>query len=185
LAQEYFTTTSTNFINGLPFDIKTFQVTDPAARALGATDLKPEKSTNFSGGFTFDPTPDFSASIDYYNIRIRDRVVLSSNFTGTSVTNYLTGLGFPGIGGGRYFTNGVDTRTEGVDVTARYKWKFTNGDNLTLTAGVNFNETRVTYVKPTPANVLVLSGGTPIFDRQSVYRFEQGTPRNTYTASAI
>lgn len=181
LAQDYFTTTSTNFINGVPFDIKTFQVTDPAARALGATDLKPEKSVNYSGGFTYAPGNGFSASADYYYIQIHDRIVLSSNFTGTAVTNFLTSIGIPGIGGGRYFTNAVDTRTAGLDVTARYNFKFVNGDSLSLTGGANYNQTKVTHIKGTPANVLALSGGTPIFDRQSQYRFEQGTPRNTYT----
>ena len=39
LQQQYFATTSTNFINGVPFDITTFPVTDPAAIALGAKPL--------------------------------------------------------------------------------------------------------------------------------------------------
>ncbi len=32
LQQQYFATTSTNFIDGVPFDITTFPVTDPVAR---------------------------------------------------------------------------------------------------------------------------------------------------------
>ncbi len=183
LAQSYFTTTSTNFINGLPYDIKTFQVTDPAARLLGATDLKPEKSVNYSGGFTLQPIEHLTATIDYYYIKIDDRVVLSSNFT-NNIATFLSSQGFPGIGGGRYFTNAVDTRTQGADVTARYNWKFANGDRLNLTGAFNYNQTRVTYIKPTPANVLAVTNGTPIFDRQSQLRFEQGTPRQTYTMGA-
>ncbi|HEY9450567.1 MAG TPA: TonB-dependent receptor [Gemmatimonadaceae bacterium] len=51
LGQEYFSTTSTNFIveNGVstPFDIRTFPVTSPEAQALGAQPLKAEKSRNY------------------------------------------------------------------------------------------------------------------------------------------
>ena len=36
LQQQFFATTSTNFIAGMPFDITSFPVTDPVARALGA-----------------------------------------------------------------------------------------------------------------------------------------------------
>lgn len=50
LQQQYFTTTSTNFINGVPFDITTFPVKDPVAIALGAKPLNAEKSVNVSIG---------------------------------------------------------------------------------------------------------------------------------------
>ncbi len=54
LQQQFFRTTSTNFIGGVPFDITTFPVSDPVAVALGAKSLDPEKSLNFSLG-TVDP----------------------------------------------------------------------------------------------------------------------------------
>ena len=50
LQQQYFATTSTNFINGVPFDIQTFPVTDPVAQALGAKPLDAEESLNYSIG---------------------------------------------------------------------------------------------------------------------------------------
>lgn len=188
LQQDKFTTTSAVIlaVNGVntPVEVKTFQVSSPAAVALGATPLKPEKSTNLSGGITLEPFTNFSTSIDYYNIFISDRIVLSSNFSNASVSSYLASLGYPGLGGGRYFTNAVDSRTEGVDVTSRYTWKLLQRDTLTLTAGYNHNATRVTHVKATPDTVLALTGGTPIFDRQNLLRFERGTPRDKYTFSA-
>src|SRR5207245_215124 len=87
LQQQYFATTSTNFINGVPFDITTFPVTDPVARALGAKSLDPEKSTNFSVG-TVVRLADVSVTIDAYRIQITDRIVLSENLTQTNVRNY-------------------------------------------------------------------------------------------------
>jgi iron complex outermembrane receptor protein len=50
LQQQFFATTSTNFIGGVPFDITTFPVTDPVAQALGAKPLDAEESLNFSIG---------------------------------------------------------------------------------------------------------------------------------------
>ena len=187
LQQEYFTTTSSTIltIGGVtgPYDVKTFQVTSPAAIALGATPLKPEQSTNFSGGFTVNPTENFSASADYYNIGVTNRIVLSSNFTGTAVANYLAASGYPGIDGGRYFTNGVDTRTQGFDVTTRYQVALSDGDKVTFTGGYNYTDTLVTYAKQTPANVLALTGGIPIFDRQNILRFERGSPMDKVVLS--
>src|SRR5690606_37543662 len=50
LQQQFFATTSTNFINGVPYDITTFPATDPVAEALGAQPLDAETSVNFSLG---------------------------------------------------------------------------------------------------------------------------------------
>jgi hypothetical protein len=50
LHQQFFTTTSTNFIAGLPVDISTLAVNSPVALALGSQPLKPEKSVNLSFG---------------------------------------------------------------------------------------------------------------------------------------
>ena len=84
LAQQWFSSTATNFIGGVPFENKTFPVTDPVARALGAQPLNPETSLNESVGFTWQPIEAFTSSIDFYQIEIDDRVVLSSNFTGAA-----------------------------------------------------------------------------------------------------
>ena len=50
LQQQFFATTSTNFIGGVPFDITTFPATDPVARALGAKQLDAEEAVNYSLG---------------------------------------------------------------------------------------------------------------------------------------
>jgi len=42
--------------------------------AKGNPDLKPEKSTQFSIGTRFEPTPQFSAGVDYWNIHLKDRI---------------------------------------------------------------------------------------------------------------
>ena len=178
LAQEWFSSTATNFIGGVPFEIRTFPVSDPVGQALGASKLKPEKSKSFSGGFTWTPTPALTTSVDFYQIKIKDRIVLSSNYTGTAVTNFLVSRGLPAVGGGRYFTNGVDTKTEGVDLTARYVVKLPDASKLTFTGGANFNKTSITKYKPTPPQLAALGITTPLFDLTESTRMAKGQPRD-------
>ncbi|MBI2813628.1 MAG: TonB-dependent receptor [Opitutae bacterium] len=183
LAQQWFSSTATNFIGGVPFDILTFPVTAPAAVALGSSPLKAEKSTNLSVGATWNSPAGFSATVDYYNIEIRDRVVLSSNFTGAPVIALLATQGITGIGGGRYFTNAVDTTTKGLDLSARYTWKTADMGNLTLTAGFNRNTTKADKIKTANAALAAITT-TPLFDLTETIRLERGQPRNNVNLAA-
>lgn len=53
-----------------------------AAKALGFSGLKPEKSTSFSAGLVLNPTPKLTITIDAYQTTIRDRIIISSSFYG-------------------------------------------------------------------------------------------------------
>lgn len=183
LAQEWFSSTATNFISGVPYDILTFPVSNAAAVALGASPLKPEKSTNQSIGFTWTPNTSLTASLDYYHIDIKDRIVLSSNFTGTAVINLLAAQGITGIGGGRYFTNAVDTTTKGADLSIRYFLKTQELGKFVFTAAANVNSTDVTRIKGTPANLAAITT-TPIFDVTEKVRLEKGQPKNNLNFAA-
>ncbi|MEI6106112.1 MAG: TonB-dependent receptor [Opitutae bacterium] len=184
LAQEWFSATSTNFIGGVPFDILTFPVNNPAAIALGAGPLKPEKSTNYSGGIVWSPKNSaFSGSVDFYNIEIKDRIVLSSNFTGQAIINLLATQGITGVGGGRYFTNAVDTTTKGIDVSGRYVLKTKDLGKFTFTGGFNHNTTKADRVKQAPANLAAITT-TPLFDLTETIRLERGQPRDNINLSA-
>jgi iron complex outermembrane receptor protein len=181
LVQQWFSSTSTNFIGGLPFENKTFPVSDPVAVALGAQPLQPETSLNESIGVTWQPTEAFSASVDLYQIKIDDRIVLSSNFTGaagSAFLAYLNSQGLFGTTGGRYFTNAVDTRTRGVDVNARYVWRPVGAGKVTFTAGFNANQTKATRIKATPPQLAAVGVTTPLFDLTERVRMEKGQPRN-------
>ena len=184
LAQQWFSSTATNFISGVPFENKTFPVADPVARALGASNLKPETSVNKSVGVTWQPVEAFSSSVDFYQIKIKDRIGLSSNFTGTAITSFLAGQGLFGTTGGRYFTNAVDTRTRGLDANARYVHRLGQGHRLTFTGGLNINHTEVTKTKATPPQLAALGVTTPLFDQTEKTRLVRGQPRDTLRVSA-
>ncbi|MFS2022402.1 TonB-dependent receptor plug domain-containing protein [Massilia sp. CT11-137] len=182
LQQQSFTSTSTNFVNGIPYEITTFTPNDPVAVALGAKPLKAEKSTNFSLGAVMRFAP-VSLTVDAYRINVRDRIVLSENLLSTAVRNYIVSQGFIGVGGGRFFINGVDTKTEGVDIVASMPWNAGAAGRFDFTLAGNFNHTDVTRV-PTTAQLAALDPAPVLFDRVNVLTLEKGQPKNKITASA-
>lgn len=185
LAQSYFSAVSTNFINGIPFEIGTFPVNSPAARALGAIDLEAEKSINLSGGVTFQ-RGNFSLTADYYNISITDRVVVSENFTGSgpggTLQSFLATQGLNATGG-RYFTNAVDSRTTGVDVIARYAVVL-NDYTIRSTLGANITQTEITNKNEiTTPSALARYTSVPLFGRVEQGRYEEGQPGTSIQSS--
>jgi iron complex outermembrane receptor protein len=183
LGQSYFSATSTNFINGQPFDNRTFPVTSDVAQALGASELTPETSTNYSFGVALNPAKNLSITADYYQILIDDRIVLSGNFTGTAIRTFLEGQGFFGVAGGRFFTNAIDTRTLGVDVVANYGFAIGSTSTLRLTGGYNYNVNRVLRVAPTPAALSAFQ--ETLFDRVERARIEVGQPKDNLYLSGV
>jgi iron complex outermembrane receptor protein len=185
LQQQYFGSTSSRTDPNTNTIIlaRLFPVGDPAARALGASDLNPEKSVNFTGGLTFEKGK-FTATADFYHIAIDDRILLSSQFIGTAVRNYLGTIGINGVEGARYFTNAADTETDGVDFTLRQHIDLHSAGKLTLTAGYNHNTTKLTRVTPTPASVIALGITQPLFDITERVRVTRGQPRDTFQFAA-
>jgi iron complex outermembrane receptor protein len=179
LAQSYFSSTATNFLNvagqGLvPFESLTLPVGSPAAQVLGAQPLQPEDSVHASGGVVLSPTTRFNVTADYYHIAIDDRIVLSGNFTGPKITELLAPFG---ANSARFFTNAIDTRTNGVDVTASYRMAEMSWGDLTLRGGYNNTRTKIVGDVTTPPQ---LAGFEQVlFDRIERRRIECGQPRDS------
>ncbi|TBV10956.1 TonB-dependent receptor [Stutzerimonas kirkiae] len=157
LAQQHYsaTTSALNTAINAYQDQRTAPVDDPVARLLGAEDLKAEKSRNISAGIVWQPSEAFTTTFDIYHISIDDRITLSSNLNVQSAAAqaYLAANGItPGqYQSVRYFTNAVDTTTQGAELTAQHYWRFDHGGRLTSALGYAYNRTRVTDVKANPA----------------------------------
>ncbi|HXI13209.1 MAG TPA: TonB-dependent receptor [Thermoanaerobaculia bacterium] len=151
LAQSHFSSTSTTFLNlgGVltPFEVATFTVRSAQAQALGAKPLRPEESKQLSVGAVWDPVPTFELAVDFYKIDINDRVVLSGNFTGPRIEALLRPLG---ANGGRFFTNAIDTETNGFDIVSTWKIDTGSVGNFIFSGSYNRNETDVVSVADTP-----------------------------------
>jgi iron complex outermembrane recepter protein len=181
LGQSYFSSTATNFlvINGVttPVDVRTFPAGSPEAAVLGAKPLEPEESVNYSAGVAWEPMRDLSVTVDAYRIDIDDRIVFSENFTGPAIQQLFIDAGFVGVTGGRFFTNAIDTRTQGVDVVAQYA-RAVGAGLLRFTGGVNVTETEVlTDSVVTPPQLTGL--GETLFGRVERGRIERGQPRSS------
>jgi len=186
LQQQYFTSTSILYINqtvggvttAVPFETGTYPSVSAVGKALGGKPLEPEKSKNFSLGAVFHKGP-FELTVDAYQIDVDNRIVLTETLTGSATAAAGTNarvifdlLAPYGASAARYFTNGVDTKTKGIDVVARYRIVDDQAGTFDLTAAGNINNfdvrrTPTTTVLPTPVT---------LFARQATLRFEEGTP---------
>jgi iron complex outermembrane receptor protein len=182
IQQQFFASTATNFINGVPFQVGTLPVDSPTAKALGAKPLKEEESENFSVGAVFR-TGGFEATLDAYRIKIDDRIVLSENL-GIGLADVGALLAPAGLGGARFFINGVNTTTEGIDLVLRYGFRMGDAGDLDLTASANYNDTEVTRVPQTGQLAPQLSSTPAIFDRANQIAFEEGTPESKVVIAA-
>jgi iron complex outermembrane receptor protein len=120
-------------------------------------------------------------TVDYYRIDLKDRIVLSNNFTSQAVVDTLAAHGITGVQGGRYFTNAVDSRTNGLDIIGNYGWSLTRTSLLRLTAAYNGNWTKVTRVD---TSSIIPGQGNNLFSRVDQARLEKGNPRSNLVLSA-
>ncbi len=155
--QQHNSTLTTNFVNGNSIQTGTFPVDSPASIYYGSKALSPEKSTNFGVGFTAEPMRGLTFTVDYYNIKVRDKIFVTQSFTVTAadlLASPTLNTIFGGQAGGNvsYFTNGLSTLTQGVDVVGTYATDAFGG-KLNLSLAYNHNNNKVTR-----ANANVING---------------------------
>ncbi len=186
LAQQYFTQTSSQLVNGQFVEAGTFPTNSAVAKLLGADQLKPEKSNNYSVGLVFTPTNRLYVTLDAYQIDIDHRISLSSNINANTDTvhQYLAAQGISNTNFStvRYFNNASDTRTRGVDLVANYKWANIPYGELTTSLAYNFNRNEVTHVDANPAVLNALGINLVRLDRREQYGLLAGsTPEHKFS----
>jgi iron complex outermembrane recepter protein len=162
----------------------------PVTKAFGIPQLKVEKSTNVSGGITLRPFDNLSLTADGYFIRIKDRIVLTSQFSGANAAVKQLLMAFPGINQAQFFANAIDTDTTGADVVADYAVD-TGAGTLTFGAAANFTKTEVKDVHiPSTLTDAFANKGLPatqlrtfFFGRLAQNRIEDSVPHQKGNAS--
>lgn len=137
----------------------------PQAFALGVPKLTPEKSTNFTVGLGLNPTKNLSVTLDYYNIKVKDRIVLGSEIAGTdagntALDNILTSNGIVAVS---FFANALNTTTSGLDFVVSQKNIELGMGKLGINLAGNYTfENKYTSINNPK---LIADAGKSIFDR--------------------
>ncbi|MDT7837375.1 TonB-dependent receptor plug domain-containing protein [Aquabacterium sp. OR-4] len=172
LQQVFFSSTFTDFINGNPMDVVLAPNGGAVANAAGIPKLKQERSKHFTLGGSLKPAPGWTFTADLYHIDIRDRIVLSGRFDDSNYPALGSLLASLGVGQAQFFVNSVDTRTQGIDLTAAHTLKLAGGQ-LDTRLALNKGRTRVTGVHA-PAS-LVGFEDVLLSERERLF-IEQGAP---------
>jgi iron complex outermembrane recepter protein len=191
LAEEYYRATNVS-----P-DSATVQLqpNSKSAADLGLGALKPETSRNYSVGLAMQPLPGITATIDAYWIDINDRVVASGTLN--SVVNgqlvspaIATAIADSGavppslvVPGGSYsvslFTNGIDTRTKGVDFVLDAPFDY-GWSKLDATVGASYSETTIRSIHNSPAQLAgqaPFATGSALFDQAALSDLTTASPK--------
>lgn len=141
----------------------------PAARVFGSNALTPETSFNMSAGMVFTGIEGFLTTLDFYQIDVDDRLLLTPSRNTTAAERAaLAALGFPNgadIEQVRYFQNEMDTRVRGFDLVSTYRHSWSDNASTDFSLAVNYNEQHLRGAPP------------PGFSPAIVTEFERGTPR--------
>ena len=148
-------------------DIATLPPTNPIAQLKGAKPLTPEESKNLSLGAVWTEG-DWLLTLDGYQIKVEDRIALSTSFAVTPEERAaLVAGGNPeaaSISQVTYFGNAFDTTTTGVDLVTSYKSDHFGG-TTTYSLAANWNKTQVDRFNP------------DFIDEARVYKLEKSLPK--------
>lgn len=202
LQQQFYAAQATNNVAGVLLDTLTLPVDNPVAQALGASPLDAEQSFSLSGGLVFSMVPRLNVTFDVYRVDIKDRILVTDNLqatrdaagvpcnaapcgnpTGAAIATILNAAGFPTTTAARFFINGIDTRTSGLDFVATYRVPDLLGGRLNLTGGLNLNKTKIRKNAAVP-NALSTVPNLVLFGRQESLRIIKGQPRSKVNLSA-
>jgi iron complex outermembrane receptor protein len=180
LHQIYLSNIQTLVSGGTISNQGTFNNVDPVIReGLGVPQLHAETSKNLSAGFTFKPSNNFSFSLDFYNIKVDDRVLFTGevgfdgdNSTINPVEQILNDYSVTSI---KFFVNAVNTETTGADFTASYSNIDFAGGTLGINFAGNFNNTKIVGQIDTPE--ILAANGYNIFNRKEQARITDSRPK--------
>ena len=164
-------------VNGVPTLAGLFPANTAVPQFLGAKELKPEKSVNYSAGVTLTPFQGFNLTIDGYIIDIRDQLYSTSNITVTPAIRaemIAAGvLGGDSISSVNFFQNAFNSRTKGVDVVGTYRQRWSGDQSTDFFASLNINRYKIRKLK-------IADLFTPV----SIANFEKQSPRFRSVLSA-
>ncbi|WP_121354648.1 TonB-dependent receptor [Flavisolibacter nicotianae] len=191
--QKYYAKTNTLFIqqggNLTPVQAGTFTNDSRLAELLGIPKLTEETSNNYAVGFTAKPFSGFEFTFDGYQIDIKNRIILTNNFTGATNAQIKQILDAEGASTANFFTNAIDTRARGFEAVASYNKTFLKSHSLRTVLAINITDNNVkkgSDGKPIiHASPLLVNGGQlgNYFNREDESRIEVANPKDKVSLS--
>ncbi|XQA79328.1 TonB-dependent receptor plug domain-containing protein [Xanthomonas sacchari] len=178
LSQIGYEASSTGYnANGQLLQGRLLSVDNPIAQALGARTLQPEKSRNYSLGFTSRVGSHFDLSLDLFQIDIDKRIALSESIDGDALTDFVAQrFGITGLQSASFFVNAADTRTRGAELVSNWRQALGQGQ-LQLTGAWSYAKTELENVVATPAQLLALNPDYVLFGVEERNTLTEATPR--------
>lgn len=164
-----------------------------AAALVGVNGLDPEKSRNFSVGFVTHPGWGVTATLDLYQISIRDRIVGSGSLFGSGGDVNLPAVRAAIIANGNVldptvtqtginiFTNGLNTRTRGAELVLTASQDLADWGSIQWSFTGNYTDTEVTKIAAPPAQL----AGASLFDLTSIGNLETTSPKYRFVLGAF
>ncbi len=181
LHQRFYSSTSTLFVDGVPYEVGTFTNDSRPAQLLGIPQLKPEKSKSISAGFT-SVFGKFNLTLDGYFTHIDDRIVYTDQFSGNNADTasaidkeIYQLLSLANANRAAFFANAINSETKGVDLVLTYSTKLGAGVLRADLSGTYSYTQRVGDIKASDK----LKGKENIyFSRASRIYLERSVPRD-------
>jgi iron complex outermembrane recepter protein len=148
---------------------------DPLAQQFGAVSLKPERSVNATLGLAYRLSRRTSATLDLYQIRIRDRITPSGQLDATLVQPYLDTHGITDVASVQFLTNALDTTNRGLDLVLSHDQDLAGGV-LRLTASFNRNYAHQDGVRDTNPALSALDPTATLTSPSVLVPLEYGSP---------
>ena len=123
--------------------------TSTVAKQFGIEPLVEEKANNLAAGLTYKKSG-LTATVDFYQISVDDRIVLTDVFDASSLN--------VGAEAAQFFTNGVDTKTSGVDIVLGYNHYLEGNKKLNFGVAANFNNTEIESINSKDLNEFTFFG---------------------------
>lgn len=180
LQQEFYSslTSVANGANKAFVNVGTYQVGDPIAQALGATPLRAEKSHDQSAGVVLRPIESFYLTADMFRTDIDNRIASSDALSGPAVLSVLASQGVTNVQQVAFFTNAVNTRTQGYDISAKYSLLAPAATRVDLSLGFEHSPTQVRSLAANP----VLST-LPLIGVHAIKLLTESQPKSKLTST--
>jgi iron complex outermembrane receptor protein len=154
--------------------------------------LKPETSRNYSIGFVFRPLPKLTATLDIYQIDIKNRIVESGGIFGAlggtildqSVLNAIAATGAEVLHVPNaevvIFLNGADTGTRGADLAFDLPVDYKFG-HIDWSLGATYAATTLTHLAAGTPQL----DGQPLFDATAISDLTTAAPRFAFNGHSL